>query len=66
MPCGLQENHRLQEQYEEIQAHMLSRSVAEGRSLLQAGDASIADEMHDLPRDEVCAILSVLTSNIHA
>ncbi|ELU12638.1 hypothetical protein CAPTEDRAFT_90286, partial [Capitella teleta] len=49
----MQENQHLREQCEDLEAQMLSKSVEEGRSLLQAGDSSLADEIQDLPREEL-------------
>ena len=47
-----QENSKLREDFEELQHQMLSAHVQEGRRLVQSG-ASIAQEIEDLPRDEV-------------
>ena len=39
---------------EELQAQLLSNHVQEGRSLLMNGSTSLADEIENLPKDEVC------------
>ena len=49
----LQEYSKLKEQNEELQGQVLSSHYQEGRRLLQAG-ASFAQELENLPKDEVC------------
>ena len=43
----------MREQNEELQAQLLSNHVQEGRSLLMNGSTSLADEIENLPKDEV-------------
>ncbi len=48
----LQENVRLKEQNDDLQAQVLGMQVREGRNLLATG-STLADELQTLPRDEV-------------
>ena len=47
-----QENVRLKEQNDDLQAQVLGMQVREGRNLLATG-STLADELQTLPRDEV-------------
>ena len=50
---SFQLNARLTDQNDDLNAQLLNRQIEEGRNLLQNGNASFADEMESLPRDEV-------------
>ena len=48
-----QENVRLKEQNDDLQAQVLGMQVREGRNLLATSGCTLAEEMQTLPRDEV-------------
>ncbi len=51
----MQENARLKEQNDDLQAQLLNRQIEEGCSLLQ-GKTSLAAELDNLPRDDVSTL----------
>ena len=56
---SFQENVRLKEQNDDLQAQVLGMQVREGRNLLATG-STLADELQTLPRDEVGSRLLLL------
>ena len=54
-----QENARLQEQSEDLQAQVLHKHLVEGTNLLANGQGSLASEMANHSRDEVKCFLFI-------